>query len=167
MSIMRGMRRPNRSPSHPKMNAPTGRIISVRVMANVTCSMLLPNSYPTDEKTNVRRKKSSASSVHPRKQAMKVLRWVRLSAAATTSKLTLAGAAGCSQRHVPGSYSLPERSCWTQCVRLAPPLRSDLMRRRSSAGCSLVVVDPGARRRIALQRYGFHVAQIDARPGDG
>src|SRR4030095_7376216 len=51
----------------------------VRVMANVICSMLLPNSFPTDEKTNVRRKKSSASKVHPRKQAMKVLRCTRFS----------------------------------------------------------------------------------------
>src|SRR6266550_8819987 len=79
MSIIKGMRRPNRSPSHPKMNAPIGRIISVTVIAKVTCSMLLPNSCPTDEKTNVRRKKSSASKVHPRKQAIKVLRCVRFS----------------------------------------------------------------------------------------
>jgi len=51
------------------MNAPIGRIISVRVIAKVTCSMLLPKFLAPDrrKKTNVRRKKSSASRVHPRK----------------------------------------------------------------------------------------------------
>src|SRR5215471_16770794 len=76
---MSGTRRPYRSPNHPKMNAPTGRIISVIVIAKATCSIVFPNSCPTDEKTNVSRKKSSASSVQPRKQAMKVLRCARLS----------------------------------------------------------------------------------------
>ena len=31
---------------------------------------------------------------------------------------------------------------------------------------SLVVIDPGACRRVALQSHGFHAAQIDAGPGD-
>src|SRR5207253_1867496 len=79
MSIIKGMRRPNRSPSHPKMKAPSGRIIRVRVMAKVTCGMVRPKSWATGTKTKVRRKKSSASRVHPRKQAMKVLRCVRFS----------------------------------------------------------------------------------------
>src|SRR5256714_8523107 len=79
MSIIKGRRRPYRSPSHPKMNAPRGRIIRVMVMAKVTCGMVRPKSCATGAKTKVRRKKSSASSVHPRKQAMKVLRWARFS----------------------------------------------------------------------------------------
>src|SRR5437868_1667223 len=68
MSIIKGRRRPNRSPSHPKMKAPSGRIIRARVMAKVTCSMLRPKSWATGTKTKVRRK-----------QAMKVLRCARLS----------------------------------------------------------------------------------------
>src|SRR5437870_987546 len=79
MSIIRGIRRPNRSPSHPKIKAPSGRIIRVMVMAKVTCGMVRPKSCATGTKTKVRRKKSSASRVHPRKQAMKVLRCARLS----------------------------------------------------------------------------------------
>src|SRR2546430_17425039 len=39
-----GMRRPNLSPSRPKMNAPTGRIISVSVIANATLGMVCPRS---------------------------------------------------------------------------------------------------------------------------
>src|SRR6476661_4943813 len=79
MSIIRGRRRPNRSPSHPKMKAPSGRIIRVMVMAKVTWGIVRPNSCATGAKTKVRRKKSSASRVQPRKQAMKVLRCARLS----------------------------------------------------------------------------------------
>src|SRR5207253_9319556 len=79
MSIIRGTRRPNRSPSHPKMKAPSGRIIRVTVMAKVTWGIVRPKSCATGAKTKVRRKKSSASRVHPRKQAMKVLRCARLS----------------------------------------------------------------------------------------
>src|SRR5437879_5637429 len=79
MSIIRGMRRPNRSPSQPKMKAPSGRIIKVMVMAKVTCSMVRPKLCAIGPRTKVKRKKSSASSVHPRKQAMKVLRCARLS----------------------------------------------------------------------------------------
>src|SRR6266446_1343054 len=79
MSIIKGTRRPNRSPSHPKMKAPSGRIIKVMVMAKVTCSMVRSKSCATGPRTKVRRKKSSASRVHPRKQAMNVLRCVRFS----------------------------------------------------------------------------------------
>src|SRR6266403_836919 len=78
MSVIRGRRRPNRSPSHPKIKAPSGRIIRVMVMAKVTCGIVRPKSCATGPKTKVRRKKSSASRVHPRKQAMKVLRCARL-----------------------------------------------------------------------------------------
>ena len=46
------------------------------------------------------------------------------------------------------------------------PLRAGLMPRRCGAARLLVVVDPGACRRIALQSHGLHVAQIDAGPGD-
>src|SRR5207248_3514877 len=70
---------PNRSPSHPKMNAPSGRIIRGRVIAKVTSGIVRPKSWATGTKTKVRRKKSSASRVHPTKQAMKVLRCVRCS----------------------------------------------------------------------------------------
>src|SRR6266550_2655870 len=73
------MRRPNRSPSHPKMNASSGRIMRVRVMVKVTCGMVRPKSCATGTKTNVRRKKSSAFKVYSRKQAIKVLRCVRFS----------------------------------------------------------------------------------------
>src|SRR5438105_5395356 len=79
MSIIRGTRRPDRSPSHPKMKATSGRIIRVMVMAKVTLGIVRPNSCATGAKIKVRRKKSSASRVHPRKQAMKVLRCARLS----------------------------------------------------------------------------------------
>src|SRR5437762_2625681 len=61
------------------MKAAIGRIIKVMVMAKVTWGMYRPNSCATGAKTKVRRKKSSASRVHPRKQAMKVLRCVRFS----------------------------------------------------------------------------------------
>ena len=42
MSAISGMRRPNLSPSNPKMNAPTGRIIRVSVIAKATLGMLWP-----------------------------------------------------------------------------------------------------------------------------
>src|SRR6266478_2506113 len=45
ISPMSGMRRPNLSPSKPKMNAPTGRIINVKVIANATLGMLCPKSW--------------------------------------------------------------------------------------------------------------------------
>src|SRR6266581_4983257 len=79
MSAMSGMRRPNLSPRMPKMNAPTGRIISVTVIANATLGMVCPKSWPIGTRTNVTRKKSSASSAQPRKQATKVFRCSRLS----------------------------------------------------------------------------------------
>src|SRR6266404_6793663 len=77
MSAMSGMRRPNLSPRRPKMNAPTGRIISVSVIANATLGMVCPKSWPIGTRTNVTRKKSSASSAQPRKHAMKVWRCSR------------------------------------------------------------------------------------------
>src|SRR5207237_8612577 len=51
----------------------------VKVMAKVNKGTVRPNSCATGTKTKVRRKKSSASRVQPRKQAMKVLRCVRFS----------------------------------------------------------------------------------------
>ena len=74
------MRRPNRSPKNPKSNAPNGRNIRVSMLANATSGTVFPNSCATAEKTNVSRKKSSASSAQPRKQAMKVFRWSRVNA---------------------------------------------------------------------------------------
>lgn len=71
---MSGIRRPNRSPSNPKINAPTGRIASVIVIAQPTSITLRPKSWPTVGITNVSKKKSSASSAQPRKQPTKVLR---------------------------------------------------------------------------------------------
>ena len=75
ISIISGMRRPKRSPSKPKINAPTGRIASVMVIAYPRSATLVPKSCAIGTITNVSRKKSNASSVQPRKQAMNVLRW--------------------------------------------------------------------------------------------
>src|SRR5579859_2466076 len=79
ISAISGIRRPKRSPSKPNISAPTGRIIKVTVMAKVIFEMLRPKSCPTGTRTKVRRKKSSASRVHPRKHATKVFRCSRVS----------------------------------------------------------------------------------------
>src|SRR4051812_11796136 len=94
-------------------------------------------------------------------------RLARLSAAAIILKPIRAGAAGCLRWHVPALSSLPAPSCWTRCVRHRLRLLLDPIRRDCRAVRLLVVIDPGARRRVALQRYGFHVTQIDAGPGHG
>ena len=53
--------------------------MSVSVIAKVTLTIETENSAATSRTTKVRRKKSSASSVQPRKQARKVFRWSRFS----------------------------------------------------------------------------------------
>src|SRR4051812_40202205 len=93
-------------------------------------------------------------------------RLARLSAAATISKLIPAGAAGCSQLPARAWCSWPARSCWIRCGPHRLQLLLAPIGRVVSAVGLLVVVDPGARRRVALQRYGFHVTQIDAGPSD-
>src|ERR1700730_13663353 len=62
-------RRPQRSAARPNRKAPIGRIASVSRMANVTSEMSVLNSCAMSLSTNTRRKKSKASSVHPRKLA--------------------------------------------------------------------------------------------------
>ena len=51
----------------------------VRAIAHPTSATLRPNSFPIGRMTNVKRKKSKASSAQPRKQAIKVARCVRSS----------------------------------------------------------------------------------------
>src|SRR5713101_6389083 len=77
MSIIRGVRRPNRSARIPKMRAPTGRMASVSVTANKTAGSPTLNSFAIRSVTKVTRKKSKASSDQPRKLARKVYRWSR------------------------------------------------------------------------------------------
>src|ERR1700761_245293 len=69
MSTIRVGRRPHRSAARPKMKAPTGRIASVSRMAHVTFEMSVLNSFAISFSTNTSRKKSKASSDHPRKLA--------------------------------------------------------------------------------------------------
>src|SRR5580704_6950027 len=57
-------------------NAPTGRIASVRKIASVMAETLVWNSPAMALTQKTRTKKSNASSDHPRKQVMKVLRCV-------------------------------------------------------------------------------------------
>ena len=74
MSIISGVRRPKRSANHPKTNAPIGRHINVRVMEKATSATVRSNVVAMRVTTKVKSKKSNASSIHPRKLAMKVLR---------------------------------------------------------------------------------------------
>ena len=59
-------RRPKRSPSNPNTSAPSGRIARVSVMATETDLISEWNSAATARSTNTIRKKSKASSIHPR-----------------------------------------------------------------------------------------------------
>src|ERR1700730_376654 len=67
-------RRPQRSAARPNRKAPIGRIASVSRMAKVTSEISVLNSCAISLSTNTRRKKSNASSVHPRKLAITTLR---------------------------------------------------------------------------------------------
>ena len=69
MSTIRVGRRPQRSAARPKMKAPIGRIASVSRIASVTFEMSVWNSAAISFSTNTSRKKSKASSDHPRKLA--------------------------------------------------------------------------------------------------
>ena len=69
MFTIRVGRRPKRSAARPNRKAPMGRIASVSRMAKVTSEMSVWNSAAMSFSTNTSRKKSNASSVHPRKLA--------------------------------------------------------------------------------------------------
>ena len=68
-STIRVGRRPQRSAARPKMKAPIGRIARVSRIASVTLDMSVSNSCAMSLSTNTSRKKSKASSDHPRKLA--------------------------------------------------------------------------------------------------
>src|ERR1700744_4670954 len=61
--------RPHRSAARPKMKAPIGRIANVKRIASVTFEISVWNSSAISFSTNTSRKKSKASSDHPRKLA--------------------------------------------------------------------------------------------------
>src|SRR5438132_11390365 len=65
----------------PKMIAPTGRVASARPTVSAMSGRDLPKAVATSWMTNVRTKKSKASSVQPRKPARTALRWFARSAA--------------------------------------------------------------------------------------
>src|SRR5580692_5146180 len=69
MSTIKVGRRPQRSAARPKMKAPIGRIASVSRIAHVTVEISVWNSAAMSFSTNTSRKKSNASSDHPRKLA--------------------------------------------------------------------------------------------------
>ncbi len=69
-----GSRRPQRSAMMPKMIAPIGRMASASVIVSAMSGRVLPNDFATSSMTNVRTKKSNASSVQPRKPASTALR---------------------------------------------------------------------------------------------
>jgi hypothetical protein len=50
----------------PKRNAPSGRIASVSVIAQLTARLLVANAAAISRSTNTMMKKSNASSVQPR-----------------------------------------------------------------------------------------------------
>ena len=131
---MSGMRRPNLSPSQPKMNAPIGRIISVSVIANVTLGMLCPKSWPIGTRTNVTRKKSSASSAQPRKQATNVFRCSRFKILKSLSASTVFVSPNC---HVERSRDISK--CFRNSKRFLPfdSLRS-LRAGSQYGGCAAV-----------------------------
>src|SRR5580692_12724486 len=69
MFVIRVGRRPQRSAARPKMKAPIGRIANVNRIAIVTSEISVWNSAAMSFSTNTSRKKSKASSDHPRKLA--------------------------------------------------------------------------------------------------
>src|SRR3954468_15928008 len=68
----------------PKMIAPMGRVMSARPTVSAMSGRVLPNAVATSWMTNVRTKKSKASSVHPRNPARTALRWFARSARAVS-----------------------------------------------------------------------------------
>ena len=91
-STISGVRRPKWSANQPKITAPSGRHISVSVIANATSGIDLLKSVAMRVTTKVSKKKSNASSDHPRKHATKVLRAAGLSSASTPLNYVLFGA---------------------------------------------------------------------------
>ena len=79
MFSIRVGRRPKRSAIRPKRRAPTGRMTSVQKIASAMDLMLTWKSAAIALRQRVRRKKSNASSVQPRKHAAKVCLWTALS----------------------------------------------------------------------------------------
>src|SRR6185437_3996190 len=79
-SIIRMRRRPYRSASRPKINAPSGRNASVSSSANATSAIGPCKPSATAGITITSRKESNASRVQPRKVAATVCRWVLSSA---------------------------------------------------------------------------------------
>jgi hypothetical protein len=71
-------RRPYRSAISPKRNAPTGRITSVQKIASAITLIPTWKSAAIACRQIVSRKKSNASSVQPRKQAVNVLFWLEV-----------------------------------------------------------------------------------------
>src|SRR5207253_3879225 len=65
----------------PKTMAPIGRVMSARPTVSAMSGRVLPNAVATSWMTNVRTKKSKASSVHPRNPARTALRWFARSSA--------------------------------------------------------------------------------------
>src|ERR1035437_5604719 len=72
---MSGMRRPYRSASSPKINAPTGRKAKVTPRVTAISASDLWNSRPMAVRHITNRKKSKASRVQPRKPASTAARW--------------------------------------------------------------------------------------------
>ncbi len=60
-----------------------GRVMRLAVMAALIYTTLRWKSLPIGTKTKVSTKKSKASSVHPRKQAITAFRWLARSAASS------------------------------------------------------------------------------------
>ena len=84
-------------------------------------------------------------------------------AAATISTLIPAGAAGCSLWRAPAWCSSPGPNCST--VKPEPEVANG--RRRCGAARSLVIVDPGSGRCVAVQDHGFTSHRLTPGPGHG
>src|ERR1700730_3713662 len=72
---IKGMRRPYRSVSSPKMSAPTGRIASVTRRDATTAFLLTGKLEASLSKRKTTTKKSNASSVHPKNDAVTACAW--------------------------------------------------------------------------------------------
>src|SRR5437879_3101152 len=104
------MRRPYRSASSPKMNAPIGRKANVSVIENATAASLLPNSFPIAVSVITTRKKSNASSIQPRKPARTAGRWLLVRGAVMGVKRYPSGASQPVVAHEPfGAVAIPEQ----------------------------------------------------------
>src|SRR5437764_5066214 len=77
------------------MIAPIGRVMSARPTVSAMSGRDFPNAVATSWMTNVRTKKSKASSVHPRNPARTALRWFARSAAFMVRRRILRRAGEC------------------------------------------------------------------------